>query len=658
MKGKPLKAIFMGKLSRADRLATRIVFIYLLFGLFWIFFSDTILASLTSDYAQLLRYSTYKGWIYILITAILLYILLRSTLLQQLEVEQSLQISEERWKFALEGAGDGVWDWNLQSNEVFRSARWHEIYGYAEDEVGKAHDARKLIHPDDLPRAVQDIEDHLSGKTPYFISEFRLRRKDGTWVWTLSRGMIVKSDAEGKPLRMIGTHTDISDRKQSEAQIFRMAHYDRVTGLPNRTLFLDRLEQDLRKARRAGQMVTLMFLDLDRFKEVNDSLGHDMGDMLLKETAKRLLSCVRASDTVARLGGDEFTIILNGLSETAGVERIAQEILTKLATPFQLDTEVVYITTSIGITLYPNDAKEVESLLKNADQAMYAAKDQGRDRFYYFMPSMQQAAAVRMAMVSDLRLALIDHQFQVYYQPIIDLKTGATHKAEALIHWQHPTKGLVSPFEFIPIAEDTGLITEIGDFVFSEVATQLALWRMRDPDFQISINKSPVQFKNDKRSHIDWISHLQSLKLPGDSLTIEITEGLLLEVKDSVAKQLDRFHEAGIGIAIDDFGTGYSSLAYLKKFDIDFVKIDQSFTRNIAPGSEDMALCEAIIVMSHKLGIRVVAEGVETIEQQQLLTDAGCDYAQGYLFSRPLPAADFEECCISRQVLAVDRQLP
>ena len=632
------------KLAGVERAVAGIVLIYLLLGLTWIFFSDNILALLASDPAQFKRYGTYKGVVFIAFTATLLYFLVRRALRQRLAIEQSLQASEERWKFALEGAGEGVWDWNLQTDEVFRSARWHAIYGYAETDVGRtAREGRMLMHPDDLAQAMEDTRAYLEGKTEIYTSEFRLRCKDGSWKWTLSRGKLVESDKAGKPLRMIGIHTDISDRKKSEAQVFQLAHYDSLTGLPNRVLFMDRLGQDIRKAERNGHSVTLIFLDLDRFKEVNDALGHDAGDRLLKETAQRLKGCVRTSDTVARLGGDEFTIILSNLNDSATLEYVAQNILDRLAEPFQLGDEMVYLSTSIGITIYPDDATDVELLLKNADQAMYAAKDEGKNRYNYFTASMQHAAQARMRIANDLRSALAAGEFIVYYQPIVELASGDIHKAEALVRWQHPLRGLVSPAEFIPIAEDTGLVIDIGDFVFTEAAHQVAEWRKRKPDFQISVNKSPVQCKANKNVYQSWLAYLQSIDLPGDSLVLEITEGLLLDAREPVIRQLQDFHEAGLQIAIDDFVTGYSSLAYLKKFEIDYVKIDRSFTGNIQAGSDDMALCEAIIVMAHKLGLKVIAEGVETEEQRALLLAAGCDYAQGYLFSRPVPPQELEK---------------
>lgn len=635
---------FFKKNINLNVVVLRIVCAYLFFGFIWIFFSDSILLKATSSPEQFTHYSIYKGWAFISITSVLLYLLIHKTLKQQTQIEQSLQLSEERWKFALEGAGDGVWDWNLQTDEVFRSARWKEIYGYMNNDLeSTAAAGRKLIHADDLQSAIYDTTAYLANKTDIYVSEFRLLCKDGSYKWTMSRGMLVSKTQDGKPLRMIGTHTDISARKLSEAQVIRLAHYDQITNLPNRVLFLDRFKQEIKTAHRTGQKIALLYLDLDRFKEVNDTLGHYTGDLLLKEASQRLHSCMRAADTLARLGGDEFTIILSNIENQSNIERIAQEILDKLAQSFHLGNDVIYITASIGISIYPDDGHDVEALLKNADQAMYAAKGQGRNRYHYFTLSMQEAALTRMYLANDLRAGLVANQFRLYYQPIIELATGITYKAEALIRWQHPSRGLVSPAEFIPVAEDTGLIVEIGDWVFMEATNQIAKWRLHHPNFQISINKSPVQFRSGGKNHLHWIEHLDSLNLPGESVAVEITEGLLLDARDSVSNQLNTLRAAGMQISIDDFGTGYSSLAYLRKFHIDYVKIDQSFVANIKAGSSDLALCEAIIVMGHKLGMKVIAEGIETKEQLDLLISAGCDYGQGYWFSKPIPAEDFEK---------------
>ena len=441
----------------------------------------------------------------------------------------------------------------------------------------------------------------------------------------------------------MGLASTVNSFKKSEEMIWKQANFDSLTGLPNRHMFRNRMEEELKRAHCASLSFALLFIDIDRFKDVNDTLGHHMGDKMLKEVAHRIGACVRVTDMVARLGGDEFTIIISDTADTGSIERVAQNILQILVEPFQLEDEITYVSASIGITLYPNDATEIDDLLKNADQAMYLAKDKGRNRFSYFTHSMQEAAQARLKLINDLRGALAANQFRVHFQPIVSMSTGHIHKAEALIRWQHPERGLVSPMEFIPLAEETGLIFEIGDWVFHESARWVKHWRdLYNTEFQVSVNKSPIQFYKDGDDHSAWLNHLHSLGLPGQSLVIEITEGLLLHSEAPITGALLTFRDAGIQVAIDDFGTGYSSLSYLKKFDIDYLKIDKSFISNLATGSSDMALSEAIIVMAHKLGFKVIAEGVETEAQRDLLTAAGCDYAQGYLYSKPVPPEEFE----------------
>lgn len=451
-------------------------------------------------------------------------------------------------------------------------------------------------------------------------------------------------DDDGWVHRRVALFSDITKKKQSEETIWRQANFDPLTELPNRRLFRERLEQEIKKAHRTGTALALFFIDLDRFKEINDTLGHHVGDELLVEAANRIVSCVRESDTVARLGGDEFTVILSELPDDAHVERVAQDIIAKLVDPFPLGDEMVYISASVGITLYPADTTDADSLLKNADQAMYAAKDQGRNRFSYFTPGLEAEAQKRLRLIGDLRNALVEDQFLVYFQPIVDLSNGRIHKAEALLRWHHPQHGLVSPMDFIPLAEETGMINEIGDWVFMESARWTKRWvDMCGGDFQISVNKSPVQFMSEADIfEIVWFNYLRKLGLSGSNFVIEITEGLLLQGNDDVSNKLLSLRNAGVQVAIDDFGTGYSALSYLKKFHIDYLKIDKSFVSNIESDSNDMALCEAIIMMAHKLGLKVIAEGVETVGQLKLLSGFGCDYAQGYLFARPMPPEDFE----------------
>ena len=451
-------------------------------------------------------------------------------------------------------------------------------------------------------------------------------------------------DRDGQTVSVLAIGRDITERITFEKTIWRQANFDGLTGLPNRQMFQGQLEHESKVSQRQGHALALMLIDLDRFKEVNDSLGHDQGDKLLVEAAQRIASCVRNTDTVARLGGDEFTIILPQLHDPLDIGQTAQNIIRKLNEPFILGNDKVFVSASIGIAIYPNDATALDVLFKSADQAMYVAKSQGRSRFSFFTSDLQASAQRRMRMAGDLRTALAEHQFELHYQPIVDLVSGQVQKAEALIRWNHPELGLLGPADFIPLAEETGLITGIGDWVFKQAVEQVAAWRREfHAGFQVSINTSPLQLKQESSELAHWPAHLQERQLPGQCIAVEITESLLLNTETRVNSQLLAFRDAGIQVSIDDFGTGYSSLSYLKKFDIDYLKIDRSFVHNLSNDADDLALCEAIIVMAHRLGLKVVAEGVETRLQRDLLRAAQCDFAQGYFYARPLPAQAFEQ---------------
>lgn len=561
------------------------------------------------------------------------------------EVNERLRDVEERWRFALESTGAGVWDLNVPTSKILFSSRCKDMLGYADDEIGtRMEDWDQHVHPDDMAGLAAARMPLFDGTLDTFTHEHRTRCKDGSWKWIQTRGMVVARDAAKRPLRVIGTYLDINERKQAEETIQRQANYDPLTQLPNRRLFLDRLEQGIIKVRRTDESMALFLVDLDQFKEVNDTLGHDVGDILLQEAARRIRGCMRDGDTVARLGGDEFTVILTELSGRSHVEDIAQKVIDKLAEPFLLGNEVTYISASIGITLYPTDASDIDTLMKHADQAMYAAKKQGRNRFSHFTPSLQEAAQGRLKLSKDLREAIAGKQFSMHFQPIIDLASGRLHKAEALLRWQHPVRGEVNPNEFISLAEETGLIHEIGDWVFKESARWATKWGTQfGQDFRVSINMSPAQFRTEGRVDAKgWMSHFRELGFSGENLIIEITEGLLLNAQADVFDKLFLLRDAGIQIAIDDFGTGYSTLSYLKQFPIDYLKIDRSFVRDLETDPNDMALSKAIIVMAHELGLKVVAEGVETEGQRSLLSAAGCDFVQGYLYAKALPPEQFE----------------
>jgi len=557
--------------------------------------------------------------------------------------------NEEKLKLAglvYQAIGEAIMVADADNRIVTVNPAFTELTGYTlQETVGCSTSLLKSGHQN---ATFYQMMWHALETTGHWQGEIWNRRKSGeTYLEWLTINTVY--DENNNVRHRVATFSDITKQKHAEQTIWQQANFDSLTGLPNRHMFYERLRQEMKKSRRMCLPLAVLFLDLDHFKDINDTLGHGKGDLLLKETAQRLLASVRNTDTVARLGGDEFTIILAELHEQDSIERITQDILCRLAKPFELAGESAYVSASIGITLYPEDTDNIDVLLKNADQAMYAAKAQGRNRRHYFTLSMQEAALARMQMINDLRNALAQKQFWLAYQPIVELDTGAIRKAEALLRWRHPTRGLISPAEFIPVAETTGMIIDIGEWVFREAAQQVARWRAAyDDNFQVSINKSPVQFQKEGNGHLAWFDYLRELGLPGQSMVVEITEGLLMDAGPAITGQLLAFRDAGIQVSLDDFGTGYSSLSYLKKFDIDYLKIDQSFIRNLSPDSNDLALCEAMVVMAHKLGIKVVAEGIETQEQNDLLTAAGCDYGQGYLFSRPVSADAFEKLLVER----------
>lgn len=448
---------------------------------------------------------------------------------------------------------------------------------------------------------------------------------------------------DGTVYRRIGLFFDITTHKEREEDIWRQANYDHLTELPNRQLFQKRLQQAMQESDETGKDFALIFLDLDLFKDVNDTFGHDVGDLLLRETAKRLLGCVRNNqDTVARIGGDEFTVIVTNVVDQAIVNRICEDILRAIAQPYCLGDDVANVSVSIGVTMYPEDASDASELLKNADMAMYGAKDSGRNQYCYFIPAMSEAIEARMRFSESLQRAIDENQFILYYQPIVDMRSGLVVKQEALIRWRHPELGLVPPSEYIPFAEDSGLIVGIGNWVFKAVLAQAKQWYQEGREQLISINVSPAQFYADGVSAEEWIRHVNEAGVPTQMIVIEITERLLLENNPVITQILTKLRTAGFRIALDDFGTGFSSLTYLKRYPIDIIKIDQSFVRNLASDSEDLALCEAMIVMAKKLGLEVIAEGVEGPQQEELLLQAGCSLGQGYLYSRPVPVHELD----------------
>jgi diguanylate cyclase (GGDEF)-like protein/PAS domain S-box-containing protein len=551
---------------------------------------------------------------------------------------EALNASEERCAMLLRGASDGLWEWDLETNEMHFCAGWKAMLGYGVSDLNHTPDEWfKRVHPEDIERVQSEIMSHLLGLTPQFQSEHRVRKHDGSYRWMLSRGLAVM-DSNRHVYRMTGSLTDVTDQKQAEKKLLHNAFHDALTGLPNRVLFMERLTHSLTRVKDGeGYTFGVLFLDLDRFKVVNDSLGHQIGDQLLIATARRLESCLRPGDIVARLGGDEFAIILEHVKHVTDAVQAAERIRERLASPFNLSGHEVFISASIGIALNQTSSEQPDELLRNADTAMYRAKDQGRGCFELFDKGMHARNAALSQLETGLRRALAHDEFRVHYQPIISLESWRISGFEALVRWEHPEHGYVSPLKFIPVAEETGLIIQIGAWVLREACQQLRVWQEQfpsDPPLSMSVNLSGKQLS--QPDLIDRISQiLNETGVEASTLKIEITESAIIENIDDAAMTLRRIKALGIRLSLDDFGTGYSSLSYLHRFPIDTLKIDRSFVSRINL-PKNTEIVRTILALAGNLGMDVVAEGVETREQILQLTGMNCEYVQGYLLSKPI----------------------
>lgn len=522
----------------------------------------------------------------------------------------------------------------LRVNQAFT-----ELTGYAAEEVvgKKPNIFRSDRHDDAFYRSMW--ESIIA--TGRWQGEIWDRRKNGE-VYPKWLTVSAVRDAAGIVTHYIGTQFDITDRKQAEERIQSLAFHDQLTGLANRHSLNEQLAQAVRLAARNGHSFALMLLDLDNFKAVNDSLGHHVGDQLLVAVAKRLVAAVRHSDLVTRLGGDEFVILLPDITSPSDVAHVAEKILTTIPAPYRIDSHMLRTSPSIGICLYPDDATESLELLQRADTAMYHAKANGRNQYQFFKEEYQLAAIRRLALEAELHQAIAEQQFLLHYQPQIDLRNGRPVGVEALIRWQHPERGLVSPVYFIPIAEETGLILQIGDWVLEEACRQLAVWQDRGIDqICVSVNLTASQFLD--RSLPARIQGLLSqYNVPAERLKLEVTESMSMASPEQTISSMKELTACGLSLSIDDFGTGYSSLAYLKLLPLSELKIDRSFVKDIETDQNDADICDVTVLLAHKLGLNVVAEGVETEAQLTYLLSIGCEKVQGYFFSRPLPAEEAE----------------
>ncbi len=569
-------------------------------------------------------------------------------LLSCVQLHKDLKDREKRLRLLLDSTEEGIYGINAEGICTFANPASVRLLGYADASELIGKNMRELTGfscpgvCSDLSDSCGDCQVHQEGRgVGWEGGDFQ--SADGSHF---------PVEFHCNPIRH-GDHVDgatvtfvnISERKQYERKIWRQANHDSLTGLPGRTLFMDRLVQATHAAHREGHSIALMYIDLDRFKWVNDTLGHGAGDRLLVEAAQRLKACARKSDTVARLGGDEFVVILPSIGSARSAEQVAEKILLSLAGPYRLsDRSESFVSGTIGIALYPDDANDAETLLKHADMAMYRAKDDGRNTFAFFTEEMNQAVLEHIRVEQALHHALDNDELELYYQPLIDLHSGGIVGAEALLRWHHPERGLVYPCDFIPLAEETGLILAIDDWVLHDVVKQLGIWRERGlPVLKTSINASARQCVDagfvSRLSRILNDSRFPASKL---GLAMDITESLMLEHVDEVVARLQEIRDMGISLTVDDFGTGYTSLIELKRFPVESIKIARAFVNNITTNPKDAGLTSAIIAMSHHLGMKVVAEGIETAEQLEFLRGAGCDLGHGHYFCEALPAKEFE----------------
>ena len=557
---------------------------------------------------------------------------------EHIRTMEALRRSEQRYALSAAGANDGLWDWDLINGSLYLSSRWKAMLGYEDTELRNSiEEWYRRIHPNHKERFKKAVRAHQEGSTPHLEIEYQMQHKNGSYIWVLTRGLAV-SDSMGNMYRMAGSQSDITRQKLVEEQLRHDALHDRLTALPNRALFMNRLENCIERSRRNKDFLfAILFIDLDRFKVVNDSLGHLIGDELLVKVSDRLKECLRAVDTVARLGGDEFIVLLDGVKDAAEATQISERILSKIAEPVKIGGQDIYVTASIGITLNTDMRQKPEDMLRDADTAMYRAKSDGKAQHQLFDEKMHQWAMDRLHLETDLRRAVDQMEFEVYYQPIINLNTGGIMRVEALLRWNHPERGVVLPADFIPLAEETGLIIPMGEWVLDKVCRQSKTWQKSGiQGVDIAVNFSARQFEHAGLPEMIRQT-IDKTGVEAFTLEIEITESIAMKNIEHSIKTLTQLKEFGLKIAIDDFGVGYSSFGCLKYFPIDHLKIDRTFIQDIPENKDSTAIARAMIGLTHALDLHCVAEGVETAEQLEFLKANGCDAVQGFYFAKPMP---------------------
>lgn len=573
---------------------------------------------------------------------------------ERAKAELALRESEERYALTARGANDGLWDWNLVSGEVYLSERWREMVGVVDRNISQSPEEWfSRVHLSDLPQLKVDVAAQAAGSRSHFLSEHRLRHSEGFFIWVLCRGIVVR-DSEGRALRIAGSMTDITARKDLEERLRREAQFDSLTTLPNRSYATDLLRRAIARGKRnRDQQFAVLFLDCDRFKVVNDSLGHHAGDSLLRLVAGRLNGCVRPGDVVARLGGDEFVVILEGVKDEAEAISVAERIQTSLAQPFYLDGHELFMSVSVGIAMNQQGVERPEDYLRDADLAMYRAKLRGRARHEVFRADMRAGAVLQMSLENDLRHSMDRGELRVMYQPIWSLASGRIVGFEALVRWDHPQHGAMQPADFIPIAEETGLILPLGEWVLRQATQRLAHWNTKvvpDDPIWVSVNVAARQL-TDPGMVENVKSAIAETGIESSRLKLEITESMIMADAVAAVGALEQLKALGIHLLMDDFGTGHASLSYLHRLPISTIKIDRYFVGRIDSNSECLEIVRTILSLSRSLSMDVVAEGVENGAQREVLQSLGCEFVQGYLLSPPLDAEAAEKLIISTRAV-------
>ncbi|KOA19748.1 cyclic di-GMP phosphodiesterase Gmr [Clostridium homopropionicum DSM 5847] len=656
----------------------KIAVVYGIVGALWILLSDELLSRIVPNIETFKKLATYKGWMYVVITTILIYSLVLKRLLlfekaikkifsnyeelnasneelialqeelkeqfDELEISRNaLMISEQRYELAVEGADCGIWDWDVEKQIYYFSEKWKNYLGYEENEINNTfHAFINLIHSSEKEQVIKKLNKYILSQIGSYEDVFRMKCKDGSYKWILSKGKAIWN-VEGKVIRVAGSHTDISQQKLIENKLNSLAYFDILTKLPNRVSFEIKVNDLINKKCNTSSKFALIYMDIDNFKNINDTLGHASGDLFLKDISNILKGNIKSPDFVARLSGDEFALIFENVEDRMEVTNRVQDLLKHLRRHWVIDKQEFFISFSLGIAMYPEHGDNLAMLLRNADIAMYFVKKDLKDNYSFYFDEMQEKNLKQIKTISDLYHAIDNKEFILYYQPIIDLKDGKLVGVEALIRWIHPTKGMIPPIEFIPLAEETGLIYDICKWVFNTALMQKISWEQQGyKHIKMSINISGKRITHEK-----FLEDINQCVLGAgvrcDEIQLEVTETAVIQDLEVSMKILKEIKDMGMKIALDDFGTGYSSLTYIQKLPIDVVKLDRDFIKGISNKGQDNLIIQSIIKLVHDLNLEIVAEGIETKEQELFLKQSNCDYGQGYLFSKPITKEEVEK---------------